>query len=263
MRILVTNDDGIEADGLKVLVEYLKKISDRNGSAHEIVVVAPESERSGVSNAMTLRRPTKIRQVAHATYTCSGTPADCIIVAGLQVMGERPDLVISGINRGPNLGTDIIYSGTCGAARQAALVGIPAIAVSCAQYKDPLDYRACAAFVAFKLEALVAAWKPDSFVNINGPSSDSESLVARWTIPGRNKYYDNLKCFEGPDGYTYCFLAEGRNERTYDPFSDHHAVSLGNIAISLVNLHPEAAHPTEWNGLEFAGGSGKNETAGP
>ena len=262
MRILVTNDDGIDAEGLDTLVKYLKDISEKTAAKHEIVVIAPDGERSGVSHGMTLRRPTKVRKLSHNTYTCSGTPADCIIVAGLQVMMEKPDLVISGINRGPNLGTDIIYSGTCGAARQAALVGIPAIAVSCAKYKEPLDYRACAAFVAFNLESLVAAWKPDSFININGPSSEDENLSARWTIPGRNKYYDNLKCFEGADGYTYCFLAEGRNERTYDPFSDHHAVSLGNIAISLVNIHPEAAHPSEWNGLEFARDSKKNETAG-
>ena len=262
MRILVTNDDGINAEGLDVLVSYLKGISEKTGADHEIFVVAPDGERSGVSHGMTLRRPTKVRKLSHNTYTCSGTPADCIIVAGLQVMTEKPDLVISGINRGPNLGTDIIYSGTCGAARQAALVGIPAIAVSCAKYNEPLDYRACASFVARNLDALVEAWKPDSFVNINAPSSGDETLSARWTIPGRNKYYDNLKCFEGADGYTYCFLAEGRNERTYDPFSDHHAVSLGDIAISLINIHPEAAHPSEWNGLQFAGLPGGNETEG-
>lgn len=251
MRILVTNDDGIDAEGLEVLVSYLKKASEKSGSHHEIVVLAPEGERSGVSHGMTLRRPTKVRKLSEGTYTCSGTPADCIIVAGLGVMPGLPDLVISGINRGPNLGTDIIYSGTCGAARQAALVGIPAIAVSCAQYHPPLEYRACAAFVANNLDLLVSTWKSDSFININGPSSDDEHLLARWSNPGRNKYYDNLKCFDGADGYTYCFLAEGRNERTFDPQSDHHAVSEGFIAISLVNIHPEAAHPAEWNGTIF------------
>lgn len=252
MRILVTNDDGIDAEGLDVLVSYLKKASEKSGVNHEIVVIAPESERSGASHAMTLRHPTKVKKLSEGSYTCSGTPADCVIVAGLGVMKDKPELVISGINRGPNLGTDIIYSGTCGAARQAALVGIPAIAVSCAKYNPPLDYIACAAFVANNLDLLVAKWKEDSFININGPSSSDENLPARWAIPGRNKYYDNLKCFDGADGYTYCFLAEGRNERTFDISSDHHAVSEGAIAVSLVSIHPEAAHPVEWNGSVFS-----------
>jgi 5'-nucleotidase len=251
MRILVTNDDGIDAEGLDVLVSYLKAKREK-GADHEIIVIAPESERSGVSHAMTLRRPTKVRKLTEGTYTCSGTPADCVIVAGLGILKWKPDLVISGINKGPNLGTDIIYSGTCGAARQAALVGIPAIAVSCAQYHPPLDYRSCAAFVANNLEQLLAAWKEDTFININGPSSADENLPARWTIPGRNKYYDNLKCFDGADGYTYCFLAEGRSERTFDLKSDHQAITEGHIALSLVNIHPEAAHPEEWNGSVFS-----------
>jgi len=252
MRILLTNDDGIDAEGLDVLESYLKAVTASDGKKHEIVVIAPEGERSGVSHAMTLRRPTKVKKLSEGIYTCSGTPADCVIVAGLKVMDGMPDLVISGINRGPNLGTDIIYSGTCGAARQAALVGIPAIAVSCAKYQPPLDYRACAAFVAHNLDQLIAAWKANSFINVNGPSSSDESLSARWTVPGRNKYYDNLKCFDGADGYTYCFLAEGRNERAFDLQSDHHAVSEGFIALSLVNIHPEAAHPAAWNGSVFS-----------
>lgn len=262
MRILVTNDDGIDADGLDVLVQYLKNLKDRSGhQAHEIVVIAPDGERSGVSHAMTLRRPTKVRRLSPNTFTCSGTPADCIIVAaGLGLMAGKPDLVISGINHGPNLGTDIVYSGTCGAARQASLNDIPAMAVSCADFSSPLDYRACAAFVAHNLEALVASWKPDSFLNINGPSSGDENLSALWAIPGRNRYFDNLKCFEGADGYTYCFLAEGRQERAFDPISDHHAVSLGYIALSLIGLHPEAAHPAECNGRPF-GPAGESRAA--
>jgi len=251
MRILVTNDDGIDAEGLDVLVRHLKAAKGKGGAEHEIIVIAPEEERSGVSHSMTLRHPTKVKKLSEGVYSCSGTPADCIIVAGLWVMKEKPDLVISGINRGPNLGTDIIYSGTCGAARQAALVGIPAIAVSCAHYIPPLDYTACAAFVANNLDRLMAAWKADSFINVNGPSSDGMAIPARWTIPGRNRYNDNLKCFEGADGYTYCFLAEGRNERSFDTKSDHHAIAEGNIALSLIGIHPEAAHPAEWNGSVF------------
>ena len=252
MRILLTNDDGYGAPGLDVLTKYLVTASERAGGAHEIVVIAPETERSGVSHAMSLRNPLKVRKLETDRYTCSGTPADCVIVAGLKVMEGEVDLVISGINRGPNLGTDIIYSGTCGAARQAALVGIPAIAVSCARYAEPLDYRAGAAFVANNLDKLISIWRPDSFININAPSSGDESLPARWSIPGRNRYHDTMKSFEGAEGYLYCYLAEGRSERAFDPASDHHAVQDGFIALSLVNIHPEAAHPAEWNGSAFS-----------
>jgi 5'-nucleotidase len=131
MRILLTNDDGIQSDGLYALIDALNGIKDINGKTlHEIWVVAPEHERSGVSHAMTLKRPTKLRRLGDFRYSCSGTPADCIIIAGLSVLHDAPNLVIYGINKGPNLGTDIVYSGTCGAARQAALEGIPSIAIS-------------------------------------------------------------------------------------------------------------------------------------
>lgn len=251
MRILVTNDDGIDAEGLAVLVDYLKAAAEKAEPRHEIIVFAPEGERSGISHGMTLRHPTKVRQLAENTYTCSGTPADCVIVACLWALKGKPDLVISGINRGPNLGTDIIYSGTCAAARQAALVGIPAIAVSCAHYAAPLDYRASAAFVAHNLDKLAQQWKEDCFINVNCPSSGDEKLKARWTIPGRNKYYDSLKCFDGIDGYTYCFIAEGRHERQADSHSDHQAVADGQIALSLVDIHPRASQPAEWRSLAF------------
>ncbi|MDD3980866.1 MAG: 5'/3'-nucleotidase SurE [Spirochaetia bacterium] len=253
MRILVTNDDGIDAEGLSVLVSYL---SDEayGGKDREIIVLAPEGERSGVSHAMTLRHPTKVRKLKEAYYSCSGTPADCVIVAGLGILPWMPDLVVSGINRGPNMGTDIIYSGTCGAARQAALAGVPGIAVSCAQYKAPLDYRCSASFVARNLEALLSYWRKDCFININCPSADEAERPARWTLPGINRYHDALSCFDGLDGYRYCFLGEGKSERLPDPVSDHHAVAEGEIALSLIQIHPVASQPESWNGQRFLPG---------
>jgi len=249
MRILLTNDDGIQSEGLQALIGALNGIKNAGGeSLHEIWTVAPEHERSGVSHAMTLKKPTKVKKLGDSRYSCSGTPADCIIVAGLSVLHEAPDLVISGINRGPNLGTDIIYSGTCGAARQAALEGIPSIAISCAAFSDNLEYTGLTSFLTDNLEKVAALWKPDSFININGPSTSCRGLRAVWTTPGKNRYLDNLKCFDGADGYTYCFLAEGRQERTPDIFSDHHAISQGFIAVSLVEIHPRAFQDSSLNG---------------
>lgn len=249
MRILLTNDDGIDSEGLWALYRALAECRLADGSPlHDIWIVAPEHERSGVSHAMTLKRPTKLKKLDAQRFSCSGTPADCIIVAGLGVLHAKPDVVVSGINRGPNLGTDIIYSGTCGAARQAALEGIPAIAVSCTSFAADADYAGIAHFVSLHLEGLVGLWEPDTFININGPSSSCRELTAFWTRPGKNRYLDNLKCFEGYDGYTYCFLTEGRQERQPDPLSDHHAVAQGYIALSLVEIHPRAGHDERLNG---------------
>ncbi|HRY61614.1 MAG TPA: 5'/3'-nucleotidase SurE [Candidatus Fermentibacter sp.] len=251
MRILVTNDDGIDAEGLDVLVRSLSRIETREGRPHEITVVAPDTERSGTSHSVTLKHPTRLRKLSEGRYSCSGSPADCVIVAGLSIYRSVPDLLISGINRGPNLGTDIVYSGTCGAARQAALSDVPSIAVSCASFVEPLDYECCADFVAMNLEALAAAWKPGSFVNVNGPSTDRRDIMAVWTEPGRNKYYDALRCFEGADGFTYCFLADGRHERSGEGMTDHRAVADGLISVGLIDLHPRRAEPSPAAGSPF------------
>jgi len=251
MRILLTNDDGIDSEGLGALSRALAALRTSDGPAHEIIVVAPEGERSGVSHAMTLKLPTKLRKISDTWYSCSGTPVDCIIVAGLTVLKGKPDIVISGINRGPNLGTDIIYSGTCGAARQAALSGVPAMALSCATMTPPFEYGACASFVAANLDRLVAAWLPGTFININAPSSSEDNLKARWTVPGKNHYFDNVKCFDGADGFTYCFLTDGRHERERMDLADHEAIADGLISIGLVGLHPASAHPGERNGTLF------------
>ena len=251
MRILVTNDDGIESDGLGALLDSLLELRTSGGKAHEIIVVAPEGERSGVSHALTLKLPTKLKKLSENRYSCSGTPVDCIIVAGLSVLDGRPDLVISGINKGPNLGTDIIYSGTCGAARQAALSGVPAIALSCAKADAPFEFEACASFVTSNLVELKAAWREGSFININGPSSSERNLKARWTSPGKNRYFDNLQSFDGADGFTYCFLADGKHERSSEPLADHQAIADGFMSISLIDINPVQAHPAEWNGCLF------------
>ena len=134
--ILLTNDDGIEAEGLKTLEEALKDL------AH-LVVVAPDQERSAVSHGLTLRAPLSLQEIGPDHYVLNGTPADCVIYALRHLFVQFPDLVISGINHGANLGDDIMYSGTVAAAREAAAHGIPSMAVSQAydEQADPLQRR--------------------------------------------------------------------------------------------------------------------------
>ncbi len=233
MKILVTNDDGIGAAGLVALVGALEL-------AHEVWVVAPDTQRSGVSHAITLHHPGKVRKTGERRFACSGTPVDCIILASLGAIPFIPEVIISGINEGPNLGTDIIFSGTCGAARQAALSGLPGIAVSCATYSAPFIYDAAAYFVADNLAKLVAACSAGVFLNINAPSSAERSLVAEWVSPGKNRYMDRLISFEAPDGYTYHFLAGGKHEVCEEDFCDHPAIASGRISVSPILVNPQS-----------------------
>jgi 5'-nucleotidase len=233
MRILLTNDDGIEAEGLIALAEGLSP-------EHEVWIFAPDRERSGVSHALTLVTPCKVRKLSERTYSCSGTPADCIILALLGPVGIKPDLVVAGINRGPNLGTDIVYSGTCGAAREATLCGIPAIAVSCcASRNERFGYGAALFFISRNLEGLAAACTDRIFVNVNAPSSDVEHLDAEWCSPCVRVYGNKVTTFSGPDGFDYCFLSGDGSHTVEGGVTDYSIVHSGKIALSPILVQPQ------------------------
>jgi 5'-nucleotidase len=232
MRILLTNDDGIKAEGLEALRSELSR-------EHDVCVFAPDQERSGISHAMTLRNPGKVRRIGSKEFSCSGTPADCVILALLGAIPFEPEVVVSGINRGPNLGTDIVYSGTCGAARQAALSGVAGIAISCASYAETLEYRCAASFLASRLQRLVRLCDRGLFININAPSSDDETATGEWTLPCERRYLDRLRSIEGPDGYNYCFLTDSRIETVDMAHSDHDAVARGRVSLSQILVHPQ------------------------
>ncbi|MDR0720099.1 MAG: hypothetical protein LBF78_10730, partial [Treponema sp.] len=149
MNILLTNDDGVDSPGIITLFETLKACP-----GHNVFVLAPDSDRSGVSNGLlALTKPLKITEKQSNVWSCEGLPADCVLAACLGGRPCKPDVVISGINRGGNLGTDIIYSGTCAAARQASLLGIPGIALSlagCAHWDGALKGEGAAFKDTFK-----------------------------------------------------------------------------------------------------------------
>ena len=233
MKILITNDDGIHCEGIKVLAEEL-------GREHEVCVFAPDGDRSGTSHAMTLRSPGKVRRLEEGVYTCSGMPADCVILVQRGAIPFKPDVVVSGINRGPNLGTDILYSGTAAAARQAVLYGIPGIAVSLAAYEPPFDYLPSARFVRSNLAALCDSWDDTVFWNLNVPplpDADTRGGVLAW--PGLRRYRDTLHSFSAPDGYTYCFLTGGVIEGDRDEASDTGVVESGRVAVSRILVQPQ------------------------
>ncbi|ADN02206.1 5'/3'-nucleotidase SurE [Spirochaeta thermophila] len=237
MRVLLTNDDGIESPGLWALHEALK---DR----YEVVVMAPEQEMSGTSQTITLRTPIRVRERAPGIYTCGGFPADCVVVACMSPE-TRPDVVVSGINPGPNLGTDILYSGTAAAARQAALMDLPALAVSLAD-APPYAFEPLALYIREALERLVDAWEPDLFFNINAPNLQSRSPRVVVTRPARRVYSDSVQRFEGLDGSRY-FIVYGTAVHVSeapgcgfeeDMPLDCSVVDEGGISISPVLVHP-------------------------
>jgi len=232
MRILVTNDDGFEAEGLVILAEVLSR-------EHDVRILAPDRERSGVSQAITLCDAQKLRKVGRNAFSCSGTPTDCVLLAMLGAIGFEPEVVVSGINRGPNLGTDILYSGTCAAAREAVLAGVPGIAVSCASRAPSLRYGGAASFVLKRLDALAAACSENAFVNVNAPSVDDDSLEAIWTHPCRRAYANEIKSFSGPDGFDYFFLMGGESGARADDASDVSIVSAGKVSVSRILVQPQ------------------------
>jgi len=231
MRVLISNDDGIESPGLIALKEALDK-------EHDVWVTAPDRERSGTSHSITLREPVRFREVSPQMFACNGTPADTVLYALLGAIPVRPELIISGINRGPNLGTDIIYSGTAAAARQGALVGIPSIAVSVAPILPPFPYRHAARFVRMNLDILLGLWSSDHFININFPQESEEEYVVAITHPSRRIYSDRADEYVALNGDRYYFLSGEAIHAEEERGSDWNAIQEGHISISPVYLHP-------------------------
>ena len=232
MKILLTNDDGIESPGLRALIDHL--------SDHELCVVAPDGERSAYSHRITLKEPVRLVKRSNGHYACSGTPADCVLYSVHGAIDFEPDVVISGINIGPNLGTDLIYSGTAAAARQAAFMGIPGIAVSQMLKGSEIEYSHGARFVAARLSRLVEAWDEDHFLNINVPypECEGEDLAFEVTHPSRRIYHDSVESYTAPDGHTYHFLSGTWPGAETEAGSDWDAVSRCRISISPIYLHP-------------------------
>jgi 5'-nucleotidase len=232
MRILLTNDDGISSKGLQVLKEEL----ERSRPEADIWIVAPDGQRSGQSHSITMKDPIRSRRIAHQQYHSSGSPADCVTTALMGLMEAPPDLIISGINYGPNLGTDLTYSGTAAAARQGTYKGIPSVAVSLVSTSPPYEFRPLARMVSKNLERFIELWDERHFININGPGHDSGEV--RVTHPCRRVYHDRLESFESPGGDQYWFLTGYPDESFVDPGSDLEAILSGSISISPIHVHP-------------------------
>ncbi|MDR1802262.1 MAG: 5'/3'-nucleotidase SurE [Treponema sp.] len=238
MIILLTNDDGIDAEGIQKLAEVL-----RSRPEHRVYVIAPDANRSGVSHAISiLNAPVKLTAAGADTWSCSGFPGDCVIIGMKGGLPERPDLVLSGINRGENLGTDIIYSGTAAAARQASLHGVPALAISLAgRGGNDFCWDMAASWSADHLEELLAYWRKETFVNVNIPNNAAgpEGIAAAW--PAVKDYRDVLTWANDPEGSRFFSLAAGEELILSERGCDCEVVSRNYVSVSTIYNYPAVA----------------------
>ena len=233
MNILLTNDDGIASDGIQQLAKVL-----RSRGKYRVFVIAPDADRSGISHAVSLLNgPARLTRLEEDCWSCSGYPVDCVIIGLKGLLPVRPDLVLSGINRGENLGTDIIYSGTAAAARQASLSGIPALALSLAG-KGVFYWDMAASWIADNLEKLIEFWEKNTFVNINIPNNPDGPAGVKETRPAVKTYGDNLAIIDTPDGNSWCFLESNPGLPVAEEGSDCDIVSKNNVSISSVYNYP-------------------------
>ena len=223
-QILVTNDDGIEADGLLALATVLTALGD-------VTVVAPAQESSAVSHALTLRRPLQLREVKRAWYSLDGTPTDCVNVAMTEVLGRVPDLVVSGINNGLNVGDDVTYSGTVAGALEGTLLGAPALAVSLQRGSEPMDYAPAAA-VALRLAASVLdqGLPRRTLLNINVPRGPHRGVRA--TIQAIRTQTIGQQQSDVADGRSSVWIGAAELEWDLDERSDYQAVQAGWVSVT-------------------------------
>ncbi len=199
MHILLTNDDGIQAKGIRTLAAYCRN------AGYEVTIVAPSQERSAASHSLTLRKPVRAEKIADREFSIDGTPVDCMVIAVQKLLHKPVDLVISGINAGQNMGEDIHYSGTVAAAKEAAFFGYKAIAISINSYKDQLFETAAEWMVLMLKNGLVDILPVNQVLNINVPNIRFDEVRGiRLTSTGHRKYYNFLKLIEEDDnGFSY------------------------------------------------------------
>ena len=233
MRVLLTNDDGYDSLGLQALRAVLEQ-------EHEVWTLAPDGERSGTSHCITSDGVITLHQIGDRLYKTSGTPADCVIL-GL-TGGELPDnfdAVLSGINIGANLGTDIVYSGTAAAARQASLMGVPGIALSLVQARPPYSFTHIAAFALRNLTLFCDLWDSQHFININAPNDASAPTSVEVTTLAWRLYSDRPKRVATTGNQkSYYFMNSRPRNSSIDPGTDWHAVEHGAISVSPVYINP-------------------------
>jgi 5'-nucleotidase len=232
MRILVTNDDGIDSEGIGELSVALSALG-------EVTVVAPLHEQSAVSRSITFRTPLRVTRrnlPVAGSYAVTGTPADCVFLALHHLLDFRPDLLVSGINTGPNLGDDILYSGTVAGALEGALTGIPAVAISAGSHHNQ-RYDTAASWLVEFLRGRALTLPAKTCLNINVPNVDLADIAGwRYTHQGHTHYAHKVVRRQDPSGREYFWLSGDLPKGISEPGSDVEAVSQGFVSVTPLGM---------------------------
>ena len=249
-RILVTNDDGIHAPGLKVLEEIAREISD------DVWVIAPESEQSGASHSLSLALPMRLRAISEFRYAVQGTPTDCVAMGLRHVITDKPvDLLLSGVNRGSNIGDDVTYSGTIAAAMEGTLLGVPSIALSQAVAPNNKNAkwstaRTHAPDVIRKL--LKLGWPKDVLVNVNFPDIPHEAIKGVNVTRQGHQDISDLFIDERIDARNIPYFWIGLRGAYGDPSADSDLMAVRNGYISVTPLHLDLTHDETYRAMQAA-----------
>jgi 5'-nucleotidase len=233
-RILVTNDDGYFATGIKLLEKVARTLSD------DVWVVAPETEQSAVSHSLTIRRPLRIRKVREQVFAVDGTPTDCVMLGVQHILKEqKPTLCLSGINGGGNLGEDVTYSGTVAAAMEATLLGVPSIALSLhINHPHPPKWATAERYCADVIRQLVRTnWPRHVLLNVNFPDVVAPSVQGICAVPqGQHKIGDDLHEHHDPRGVPYYWIGAMRKEDSEQTGTDINVVRDGWVSVTPLFL---------------------------
>jgi 5'-nucleotidase len=231
MNILVSNDDGVLAPGLALLANACAEVGS-------VTVVAPDREQSGTSHSLTLHRPLRPTRRPDGAFQLDGTPTDCVLLAIQTLMPERPDFVFSGVNHGPNMGEDVLYSGTVAAAMEAVSLGVPGIAISFAGRDVNLlaSYRAVVSMLVRRITE-VADFPSAMVLNIILPNSPAEDVKGiRVTQLGSRYFSESLTRMTDPWGREIFWIGGGTITWTGGADSDHEAVAAGYISVTPLHM---------------------------
>lgn len=228
--ILVTNDDGIRAEGITSLASGLRHLG-------RIVIVAPENEQSATSHAITLDKPLRIKEYGKDRYGVTGTPTDCVLLAVQGIIGFKPDLVVSGINHGPNMGEDVLYSGTVAAAIEGYIMGISSIAFSITSW-DPVSFQAASSLSAFLTGKMLENRGSDTLLwNVNIPPVPNEEINGiKVTKLASRIYNDTIMRDVDPRGKEYFWIGGGEPGWNKDNDSDFSAITEKYVSLTPLSI---------------------------
>ena len=251
MRVLVSNDDGVDAPGIIVLARHLAAVGD-------VVVVAPDRDRSGASNSLTLDRPIRAKRLDDGRYSVSGTPTDCVYLGLTGLLDHAPDIVVSGINSAANLGDDVIYSGTVSAAMEGRFLGLPAIAVSLVTRDHRGQHHDSAALAVMQLmrKLLVDPLPADTILNVNVPDLPW-SEIRGFSVARLGRRHRAAQCIEqkDPRGRSMYWIGPPGEVEDDGPGTDFHAIRDGYVSITPIHVDL-----TRYQALDKVGGWGSSLT---